>query len=92
MDPFDILLRGGTALTADPSAPVIEDAVIGISGNRIALVAPAAAAAQATGRRVIDARDHVITPGFVNVHTHTMLSMVRCAFCAMARALSTAAR
>jgi len=41
---LDLLLRGGIALTSDPSCPVIEDAVIGVRGDRLALVASAASA------------------------------------------------
>jgi 5-methylthioadenosine/S-adenosylhomocysteine deaminase len=76
--PFDLLLRGGTALTAEPDRPVIEDAAIGIRGDRLALVAPATeVGAAASATRVVDASGHVITPGFVNVHTHAILCMVR---------------
>jgi hypothetical protein len=31
---FDILIRGCIALTSDPAQPVIDDAVIGIRGDR----------------------------------------------------------
>jgi 5-methylthioadenosine/S-adenosylhomocysteine deaminase len=75
--PFDILIRGCTALTADPERPVIEDAVIGIRGNRLALLATATGSEALHGKRVIDARGHVATPGFVNVHTHAVLSFAR---------------
>jgi 5-methylthioadenosine/S-adenosylhomocysteine deaminase len=74
---FDILIHGCTALTADPKKPVIEDAVIGISGDRLALLASKAETQDLHGKRVIHARGHVATPGFVNVHTHAVLSLAR---------------
>ena len=75
--PYDVLIRGCTALTADPDDPVIEDAAIGIRGNRLALVGRAADAKNLTARRTIAADGHVATPGFVNVHTHAVLAMAR---------------
>jgi len=75
--PLDILIRGCTALTSEASRPVIEDAVIGIRRNEIALIARSAEAGNATARRVIEASGHVATPGFVNVHTHAVLAHAR---------------
>jgi 5-methylthioadenosine/S-adenosylhomocysteine deaminase len=75
--PLDILIRGCTALTGESDRPVIEDAVIGILGNEIALVAASAETGSPDARRVIDAAGHVATPGFVNVHTHAVLSHAR---------------
>ena len=76
--PLDILIRGATALTSDPAHPVIDDAVIGIRGDRLALVAAADAVQPLpAARRVIDAASHLATPGFVNVHTHAVLSFAR---------------
>lgn len=74
---LDLLLRGATALTGDAIRPVIDDAVIGIRGDRLAIVAPAAEAGKLAATRVIDADEFVVTPGFVNVHTHAILCMVR---------------
>jgi 5-methylthioadenosine/S-adenosylhomocysteine deaminase len=74
---FDILLCGATALTSEPDQPIIEDCVVGIRGDRIALVASAAEAGATTADHIIDARDHVLTPGFINIHTHAVLAMVR---------------
>lgn len=76
--PYDLLIRGATALTADPARPMVEDAVIGIRGQRLALVAAASeVAGPLDARRTLDARGFVVTPGFVNVHIHTILCMVR---------------
>jgi 5-methylthioadenosine/S-adenosylhomocysteine deaminase len=75
---LDLLLRGGIALTSDPSCPVIEDAVIGVHGDRLALVTSAASAPPGLGaRRRVDCAGRVITAGFVNVHTHAILTMAR---------------
>ena len=74
---FDILIRGCTALTADPAQPVIDDAVIGIRGDRLALVARTTDAHALQGSRVIDGSGHVATPGFINVHTHAVLALAR---------------
>jgi len=74
--PIDLLLRGATVLTADPATPVIRDAAVGIDGERIAFVGKAVdPVVRAT--RVLDLPGRVITPGFINVHTHSILTMVR---------------
>ena len=74
-EPLDLLIRGCTALTADPAMPLIEDAAIGISGDRLAFVGRNAG--ELAARRVVEARGYVATPGFVNVHTHAVLSLAR---------------
>ena len=76
--PLDIVIDGATALTAEAARPVIEDAVIGIRGSRFEVVAARSdLEAVPEAARRIDGRDRVVTPGFVNVHTHAVLSMVR---------------
>jgi 5-methylthioadenosine/S-adenosylhomocysteine deaminase len=75
---FDLLLLGATVVTMDPAQPVVRDAALGLRGNRLAFVGPARelpAAARAQVTRRLDGR--VIVPGYVNVHTHAILSMVR---------------
>ncbi len=75
---FDTAIVGATLLTADPAAPEIGNGVLGISGNRIAFVGPRSEmTAELPAARVIDAEGRVVTPGFVNVHTHAVLSLMR---------------
>lgn len=74
--PFDILIEGATVLTGDAAQPVLAPGRVGVRGNRIALVEAAAGPAPAAAETV-RAEGHVLTPGFVNVHTHAILTMVR---------------
>src|ERR1700704_2618114 len=81
---FDLLLLGATVLTMDPEQPLLQDAAIGILGNRLAFVGaardlPVEILARNTrnvrNTRRLDGR--IIVPGYVNVHTHAILTMVR---------------
>ena len=65
-------------LTGDARRPVIEDGVVAIAGNRIAALGTRAEfPAAMTAPTVLDLAGRVITPGFVNVHTHAVLSLMR---------------
>jgi len=75
-DRFDLAFSGATVLTPAGPQSLVRDAVIGISGGRIASVGTDRALL-ARADRVIDLPGRVITPGFVNVHTHCILTMVR---------------
>ncbi|MEN9315068.1 MAG: hypothetical protein RIS35_1461 [Pseudomonadota bacterium] len=61
---FDLVIRGGTV--ADGTGAPLFEADVGVSGSRIAAVGKGLAA----GREEIDARGRLVTPGFVDVHTH----------------------
>ncbi|MBB3180907.1 amidohydrolase family protein [Variovorax sp. Sphag1AA] len=73
---FDLLILGATALTAEASRPEIRDAAIGVRDGRIAWL-DAAPPEHWEAKRTLRLPDHFVTPGFVNVHTHSILSMVR---------------
>jgi N-acyl-D-amino-acid deacylase len=62
---YDIVIRGGTVV--DGTGGPVGVADVGISGDRIAAVEPRLAG---RGHREIDAADRVVTPGFVDIHTH----------------------
>lgn len=76
--PADLVLHGARAVTVDPALGEIADAVIVVRDGRFVAVGPRVAGeALPAARRTIDLSGHVVTPGFVNVHTHTILTMVR---------------
>lgn len=62
---FDVLIRNGTVVDGSGAAPRRAD--VAVVGDRIAEVGdlPGASAA-----RVIDAEGALVTPGFVDIHTH----------------------
>src|SRR5687768_8063864 len=75
---LDLLLTGGTALTADPARPVIPDARIGVRGDRIILLeAGPDLVARTAATRTMDCHGRVVIPGLVNIHTHAALTYVR---------------
>ena len=60
----DIVIRGGQIVDGTGSEPVPGD--VAVDGNTIAAVGRV----DGQGRREIDAEDHLVTPGFVDLHTH----------------------
>ena len=60
----DIVIRGGAVFDGTGAKPI--DADVAISGGRIVEVGKVAG----SGAEEIDARGQIVTPGFVDVHTH----------------------
>lgn len=70
---FDLLVRGGTIVTLDRERRIIEDGYIGINGDHIAEVGKLPREAPfPLGRRVIEAKGDLITPGFIDGHLHIL--------------------
>ena len=68
-----VLLRGGYLLTLDPKLGDFRGDLL-IDGGRIAAIGQSLSA---TGADVVDARDMVILPGFIESHRHTWQSSLR---------------
>lgn len=62
--PFDLVIRGGLLIDGSGGKPFVAD--IGVRGGVIAAIGKGIAA----GRQEIDATDRIVTPGFVDIHTH----------------------
>lgn len=73
----DLLVAGATILTSDPARPYIDKAWIEVSEGRIRSIRESAPEHLDARTHVVPGEGRVVTPGFVNVHTHAILSMVR---------------
>jgi N-acyl-D-amino-acid deacylase len=69
---FDILIRNGKVMDGTGNPWLRAD--IGIRGDRIAAVGRLASA---NARTVIDAADRLVTPGFIDVHSHAAEGLMR---------------
>ncbi len=65
MNDFDVIIRGGTVVDGTGAQSRVAD--VGIVGDRIVAVEPDLAGSSA---RVLDATGRLVTPGFVDIHTH----------------------
>jgi 5-methylthioadenosine/S-adenosylhomocysteine deaminase len=79
---FDLLIEGATIVTMDPARRVIEDGVIGVSGDTITFVGPSwdFHSRNAKGfmvKQTIDAKGKLIMPGLINGHTHVPMVLMR---------------
>src|SRR5262245_13212400 len=64
MAEFDLVIRGGTVVDGTGRTPI--DADVAIKGDRIAAIGTIAK----NGAEEIDAKGKLVTPGFVDIHTH----------------------
>src|SRR4051812_5416884 len=70
---WSLLLRGGSVV--DGSGAPARRADVAVEGERIAAVAPALAG---QADRVIDATGKVVSPGFIDMHSHSDLFYFAC--------------
>ena len=64
MSKHDLVIRGGTLVDGTGAAPVVGD--LAIDGDRISAIGSSVG----EGRREIDARGLLVTPGWVDIHAH----------------------
>jgi len=69
-----ILLKGGTVLTMDPSLGNFKNADVLIEGTKISAVGPNL---PVNGAEVIDASNMIVMPGFVDTHRHIWEGLLR---------------
>ena len=68
---LDLIIRGGTVV--DGSGQPGQPADVGVSGDRISAVGDLSAA---TAAQTLDATGLVVTPGFIDIHTHSEFSLL----------------
>jgi cytosine/adenosine deaminase-related metal-dependent hydrolase len=69
------LIRGGYLLTLDPAIGDLPNADVLIDGDKIAAVGTGLSAGPHAN--IIDARNRIVMPGFVDTHRHTWQTPVR---------------
>ena len=72
---FDLLIRNGRVY--DGTGNPWRRADIGVRGDRIVAVGPVGSLGQAGAAVVIDARDRMVAPGFMDVHSHALEGLTR---------------
>jgi len=78
MTSVDLLIVGGTLVTARPDGQVIADGCIAIDGGAItAIGARAELADRFQAARTIDAAGQIIFPGLVDTHTHLYQTLLK---------------
>jgi len=73
----DLVVAGATILTSDPARPYVAKGWIEVRDGRIVAIRDSAPEHVDARTRVVPGEGRVVTPGFINVHTHAILSMVR---------------
>ncbi|MBL3567107.1 hypothetical protein JMM59_19140, partial [Rhodovulum sulfidophilum] len=73
----DLLVDGATILTSDPARPFLKTGWVEVTAGRITAIRDTRPERIAPSTRIVPGGGRVLTPGFVNVHTHAILSMVR---------------
>ena len=75
---LDLLITGGTVVTCDDGRRILEDGAVAIAGDRIAAVgATDELARDYPDMPADDGRGLAVLPGFINAHTHTVLTALR---------------
>lgn len=67
----DLLIVGGTVVDGTGAAPRRAD--VAVAGGRVEAIGDLAGRPAA---RTVDASGHVVSPGFVDVHTHSDLTLL----------------
>jgi len=74
----DLMISGGTVVTMDGARAIYQDGSVAVRGDSIVAVGPRAEVeAKYQASQTIDARGHLVLPGFINGHTHVPMTLFR---------------
>jgi 5-methylthioadenosine/S-adenosylhomocysteine deaminase len=78
MEHIDTLVSARWIVPIEPRGCVLEDHSIAVHQGRILALIPSASALERySPQEIIERADHVVLPGFVNVHTHAAMTLLR---------------
>jgi 5-methylthioadenosine/S-adenosylhomocysteine deaminase len=74
----DLIVSGGIVVTMDSARTIHQDGSVAVRGDSIVAVGPRAEIeSRYQSAQVIDARGHLVLPGFINGHTHVPMTLFR---------------
>jgi 5-methylthioadenosine/S-adenosylhomocysteine deaminase len=73
----DLLLTGGSVLTADDDRRVLDPGAVAITGERIVAVGTSDELAGYQAKRTVDCRGKAVVPGLIDCHTHLFQGLAR---------------
>jgi 5-methylthioadenosine/S-adenosylhomocysteine deaminase len=74
----DLIVSGGTVVSMDVARAIIPDGSVAVRGDSILAVGPRAEIeSRYRAAQMIDARGHLVLPGFINGHTHVPMTLFR---------------
>jgi len=74
----DLIVSGGIVVTMNSARAIYQDGSVAVRGDSIVSVGPRAEIeARYQSPQVIDARGHLVLPGFINGHTHVPMTLFR---------------
>jgi 5-methylthioadenosine/S-adenosylhomocysteine deaminase len=75
---MDLLITDALVITCDDAARILDRAAVAVSGDRIAALGSTETLARDfPSHQRMDGRGLAIFPGFINAHTHTILTSLR---------------
>ena len=74
----DLIVSGGIVVTMDSALAIYQDGSVAVRGDSIVAVGPRTEVeARYQSGQMIDARGHLVLPGFINGHTHVPMTLFR---------------
>lgn len=67
---YDLLLTNAIVITMDEKRRVLKNGAVGIENGKIAFVGSSEEGLRVGAKEVIDSKNHVIMPGFIDAHGH----------------------
>jgi 5-methylthioadenosine/S-adenosylhomocysteine deaminase len=76
--PVDLLITGGLVLTLNEREQIFSEGAVAVTGDRIVAVGNSSSLLRTVEpRELLDARDRLVMPGLINLHTHAAMTCFR---------------
>ncbi len=77
MPQFDTIIFPRWVITVDDNNAVLENYAVVVNNGRIQAIKPAEEARRLDAAHIIELPEHALLPGFVNLHTHSAMTLLR---------------